>query len=140
MTVNGTNVTWYDPIYAVGYDYEIVSGPNVGSIIVPPGYGDNKFDLYLWQNGEFVLVQSDLDATVQYWFDEGGISSSPVDNEGVRKFSVRGLELSAKLNPDDTNAFVTGMALSKPQRTGFAGPADDADHRIRRGRRRRCRR
>ena len=112
VTVNGTNVTWYDPIYAVGYDYEIVSGPNVGSIIVPPGYGDNKFDLYLWQNGEFVLVQSDLDATVQYWFtDEGGISSSPVDNEGVRKFSIRGLELSAKLNPDDTNAFVTGMAF-----------------------------
>ena len=112
VTVNGTNVTWYDPIYAVGYDYEIVSGPNVGSIIVPPGYGDNKFDLYLWQNGEFVLVQSDLDATVQYWFtDEGGISSSPVDNEGVRKFSIRGLELSAKLDPDDTNAFVTGMAF-----------------------------
>ena len=112
VTVNGTNVTWYDPIYAVGYDYEIVSGPNVGSIIVPPGYGDDKFDLYLWQNGEFVLVQSDLDATVQYWFtDEGGISSSPVDNDGVRKFSIRGLELSAKLDPEDTNAFVTGMAF-----------------------------
>ena len=112
VTVNGTNVTWYDPIYAVGYDYEIVSGPNVGSIIVPPGYGDDKFDLYLWQNGEYVLVQSDLDATVQYWFtDDGGVTSSPVDNEGVRKFSIRGLELSAKLDPDDTNAFVTGMAF-----------------------------
>ena len=112
VTVNGTNVTWYDPIYAVGYDYEIVSGPNVGSIIVPPGYGDDKFDLYLWQNGQYVLVQSDLDATVQYWFtDDGGVTSSPVDNEGVRKFSIRGLELSAKLDPDDTNAFVTGMAF-----------------------------
>ena len=112
VTVNGTNVTWYDPIYAVGYDYEIISGPNVGSIIVPPGYGDDKFDLYLWQNGAYVLVGADLDATVQYWFtDEGGISSSPIDNEGVRNFSIRGLELSAKLDPDDDNAFVTGMSF-----------------------------
>ena len=48
----------------------------------------------------------------QYWFtDDGGISDSPIDNQGVRKFSIRGLELSAKLDPDDDNAFVTGMSF-----------------------------
>jgi len=112
VTVNGTNVTWYDPIYAVGYDYEVMMGPNVGSIIVPPGYGNDKFDLYLWDGSEFVLVASNLDALTQYWFtDDGGISDTPIENEGVRKFSIRGLELSAKLDPDDDNAFVTGMSF-----------------------------
>jgi hypothetical protein len=112
VIVNGSNVTWYDPIYAVGYNYEVMVGPNVGSIIVPPGYGDDKFDLYLWENGEYVLVASDLDALTQYWFtDDGGISNSPTENEGVRKFSIRGLELSAQLDPEDDNAFVTGMSF-----------------------------
>ena len=112
VIVNGSNVTWYDPIYAVGYNYEVMVGPNVGSIIVPPGYGDDKFDLYLWENGAYVLVASDLDALTQYWFtDDGGISNSPIENEGVRKFSIRGLELSAQLDPEDDNAFVTGMSF-----------------------------
>ena len=112
VIVNGSNVTWYDPIYAVGYDYEVMMGPNVGSIIVPPGYGDDKFDLYLWDGSEFVLVASNLDALTQYWFtDDGGISDTPIENEGIRKFSIRGLELSAKLDPDDDNAFVTGMSF-----------------------------
>ena len=113
LTVNGTGIEWYDPIYAVGYDYEVVSGPNFASVVVPPGYGDDKYDLYLWDGNEYVLAESDLDALTQYWFtDDGGVSTTPGDYDGVTMFSIRGLELDAKLNPDDPNAFVTGLTFA----------------------------
>ena len=114
LTVNGSGViNWYDPIYAVGYDYEIVSGPNFASVVVPPGYGDDKYDLYLWDGSEYVLAESDLDALTQYWFTgDGGVSTTPGDYDGVTMFSIRGLELDAKLNPDDPNAFVTGLTFA----------------------------
>ena len=112
LTVNGTGINWYDPVYAVGYDYEVISGPKFASIVVPPGYGDDKFDLYLWDGMDYELVGSDLDALTQYWFtDDGGITTTPGDYEGITMFSIRGLELDAKLDPDDPNAFVTGMTF-----------------------------
>jgi hypothetical protein len=112
LTVNGTGITWYDPIYAVGYDYEVISGPKFASVVVPPGYGDDKYDLYLWDGTEYVQVGSDLDALTEYWFtDEGGISNTPGIFDGISKFSVRGLEISAKIDPEDPDAFVTGLSF-----------------------------
>jgi hypothetical protein len=112
LTVNGTGVTWYDPIYAVGYDYEVISGPQFSSVVVPPGYGDDKYDIYLWDGTEYVLAASDLDALTEYWFtDDGGVSTTPGDFDGISKFSIRGLEISEKLDPDDPDAFVTGLSF-----------------------------
>ena len=111
LSVNGTGVTWYDPIYAVGYDYEVISGPQFSSVIVPPGYGDDKFDIYLWDGTEFVLAASDLDALTEYWFTDDGVSMTPGNYDGVSKFSIRGLEISAKLDPEDPDAFVTGLSF-----------------------------
>ena len=112
LTVNGTGVTWYDPIYAVGYDYEVISGPKFSSVVVPPGYGDDKYDIYLWDGTEYVLAESDLDALTEYWFtDDGGISTTPGNYDGISKFSIRGLEISEKLDPEDPDAFVTGLSF-----------------------------
>ena len=111
LSVNGTGVTWYEPIYAVGYDYEVISGPQFSSVIVPPGYGDDKFDIYLWDGTEFVLAASDLDALTEYWFTDDGVSMTPGNYDGVSKFSIRGLEISAKLDPEDPDAFVTGLSF-----------------------------
>jgi hypothetical protein len=112
LTVNGTGVTWYDPIYAVGYDYEVISGPKFSSVVVPPGYGDDKYDIYLWDGTEYVLAESDLDALTEYWFtDDGGLSTTPGDYDGISKFSIRGLEISEKLDPEDPDAFVTGLSF-----------------------------
>jgi hypothetical protein len=67
----------------------------------------------LWDGNEYVLAESDLDALTQYWFtDDGGVSTTPGDYDGVTMFSIRGLELDAKLNPDDPNAFVTGLTFA----------------------------
>ena len=115
LSVNGTGVTWYDPIYAVGYDYEVISGPKFSSVIVPPGYGDDKFDLYLWDGTEFVLAFEDLNALEEYWFTgdvgESGVTKTPGNYDGISKFSIRGLEISAKLDPEDPDAFVTGLSF-----------------------------
>jgi len=112
LTVNGTGVNWYDPVYAVGYDFEVLSGPKFASVVVPPGYGDDKYDIYLWDGSEYVLAASDLDALTQYWFtDDGQITTTPGDYDGITMFSIRGLELDAKLDPDDPNAFVTGLTF-----------------------------
>jgi len=112
LTVNGTGINWYDPIYAVGYDFEVISGPKFASVVVPPGYGDDKYDIYLWDGSEYVLAASDLDALTQYWFtDDGQITTTPGDYDGITMFSIRGLELDAKLDPDDPNAFVTGLTF-----------------------------
>ena len=112
LTVNGTGVNWYDPVYAVGYDFEVVSGPKFASVVVPPGYGDDKYDIYLWDGSEYVLAASDLDALTQYWFtDDGQVTTTPGDYDGITMFSIRGLELDAKLDPDDPNAFVTGLTF-----------------------------
>ena len=112
LTVNGTGVNWYDPVYAVGYDFEVLSGPKFASVVVPPGYGDDKYDIYLWDGSEYVLAASDLDALTQYWFtDDGQVTTTPGDYDGITTFSIRGLELDAKLDPDDPNAFVTGLTF-----------------------------
>ncbi len=112
LTVNGTGVNWYDPVYAVGYDFEVLSGPKFASVVVPPGYGDDKYDIYLWDGSDYVLAASDLDALTQYWFtDDGQITTTPGDYDGITMFSIRGLELDAKLDPDDPNAFVTGLTF-----------------------------
>ncbi|MDP7312822.1 MAG: hypothetical protein QF831_05240, partial [Candidatus Thalassarchaeaceae archaeon] len=77
-------------------------------------YGDDKYDLYLWDGAKYVLVGSDLDALTEYWFtDNGGISSTPGDYDGITKFSIRGLEISAKIDPDNPDAFVTGLSFAQ---------------------------
>ena len=53
-----------------------------------------------------------MDALTQYWFtDDGQITTTPGDYDGITMFSIRGLELDAKLDPDDPNAFVTGLTF-----------------------------
>ena len=68
--------------------------------------------IYLWDGSEYVLAASDLDALTQYWFtDDGQVTTTPGDYDGITMFSIRGLELDAKLDPDDPNAFVTGLTF-----------------------------
>ena len=58
------------------------------------------------------MAESDLDALTEYWFtDDGGLSTTPGDYDGISKFSIRGLEISEKLDPDDPDAFVTGLSF-----------------------------
>jgi hypothetical protein len=100
--VGPDSVTFIDPFVAVGYDYAIGAGdPNFASVLLPMGIGDNVFDLYLWTGLAFVDSGIDLTGGSQHFF--GG--------PGVDRFSIRGIEVAAGLDPDNVTAFITGLTF-----------------------------
>ena len=101
--VGPNSVTFIDPIVAVGYDYATGAGdPNFASVLLPTGIGDNLFDLLLWNGSDFVDSGIDLVGGAQFFF--GGA--------GVNRFSVRGIETSAMLDPKNVTAFITGLTFT----------------------------
>ena len=100
--VGPNSVTFIDPFVAVGYDYAIGAGdPNFASVLLPTGIGDSLFDLFLWNGTTFTDSGIDLLGGAQYFF--GG--------SGVDRFSIRGIETSAGLDPEDVTAFITGLTF-----------------------------
>ena len=102
--VGPSSVTFIDPLVAIGYDYATVAGdPNFASVLLPTGIGDNLFDLFLWDAVNLAFVDSGVDLTggAQYFFASGG----------VNRFGIRGIETSAGLDPNNGNAFVTGLTF-----------------------------
>ncbi|MDT4332548.1 nidogen-like domain-containing protein [Methylomonas sp. MED-D] len=89
-----------DPEVAVGYDYEVTSGPNIASVLLPTNLGDGIYDLYLWENTEYVFAAA-LTAGIEYFFEPGGVS----------RFRILGIEVSAGLDPNNPQAFVTGLTF-----------------------------
>lgn len=84
-----------DPIVVEGYDYAIGEGdPLFASVVFPQGIGDGLYEL------------SYLDQSLTI---AGGVEH--VFAGGVSAFSVRGIEASAGLSPDDPLAFVTTLTF-----------------------------
>lgn len=100
--VGPNSVTFIDPFVAVGYDYAIGAGnPNFASVLLPTGIGDSLFDLFLWNGTTFADSGIDLMGGAQYFFS----------GSGVDRFSIRGIETSAGLDPEDVTAFITGLTF-----------------------------
>ena len=95
QTVGATSVTFIDPVVATGYDYAIgIGDPNFASVILP-NVGDGIFDLIVGNVHNIVL------AGQQFFFGQGGVGA----------FSVRDIEVGAALDPNNTNAFITGLTF-----------------------------
>lgn len=104
FNIINNNPIFIDPILAVGYTYEIVSGPNFQTVILP-SVGDDLFDIYGWDGtGYNTLLAGNWAAGAAYTF-----LPSP---GGVNRFQVQGIEVSAALDPDDPTAFVTGLTFA----------------------------
>ncbi|MCI0464195.1 MAG: PEP-CTERM sorting domain-containing protein [Gemmataceae bacterium] len=86
-----------DPIVAVGYDYTVTGGPLFASVLLPTGIGDGAYTLDLLNGSPLISL---LGGT-PYSF------ASPVD-----RFRVLGIETSAGLDPNNPNAFVTGLTFA----------------------------
>jgi PEP-CTERM motif len=88
-----------DPDVAVGYVYQVSSGPNVAAVLVPAALanGDGNFTLVIDGVGSF-----DLLAGVE--FDITSVVAG-----GVNRFSITGIDTAAGLDPTDPQAFVTGL-------------------------------
>ena len=93
-------VVWIDPIVAVGYDYIVYSGPSIVSVEIPLGYGDDVFDLYVFWNNGWHDSGFDIYGGVTYTF------STPVE-----RMSIRGIEASEMLDPNDPTAFVSALTF-----------------------------
>ena len=108
--------SFYDPLVAVGYDYQIGAGnPNFASVTAPAGIGDNLYDLFLFDTGLGGYVDSGIDLIGGTEFFLGGL--------GVDRFSIRGIETFAGLDPHDTTAFITGLSfVADGQFTGTMTP------------------
>jgi hypothetical protein len=100
--VGPDSITFIDPFVAIGYDYATgVGNPNFASVLLPTGVGDDMYDLFLWNGSAFEDSGTDLLGGSQYFF--GGL--------GVSRFSIRGIEVSAALDPSDVTAFITGLTF-----------------------------
>lgn len=105
-----------DPLVAVGYTYQISAGdPNFRSVTLPTGIGDNLFDLFLFDFALGIYVDSGIDLVggLEHFF--GAL--------GIDRFSIRGIETSAGLDPNNTLAFITGLSfVADGQFTGTMTP------------------
>ena len=90
-----------DPIVAIGYDYLVNSGPNIQTVLLPTGIGDDLYDLYLFNGTEFVFGQQ-LAGGVEFDFGAGGVD----------RFRILGIETGAELDPNDPLAFITGLTFT----------------------------
>jgi len=87
-----------DPIVAVGYDYEVSSGPNIVTALFPVVAGDTDgYDIYS-------LAGVPLGSVAP-----GGLFD--FGSEGVDGFRLLGIDIAAGLDPADTTAFITGLTF-----------------------------
>jgi hypothetical protein len=91
-----------DPAIAVGYDYQIISGPNFSSLFLP-NVGDGEYELWLWS---VALTQWVFDQMISHdvEFDFAG--------GGVDRFRILGIDAGAGIDPNNPEAFVTGLTFA----------------------------
>lgn len=90
---------YIDPEVAVGYEYRVLSGPNILSAMFPVIAGDTDgYDIYSLL-GAFL---GSVGPGGTFNFAAGGVDG----------FRLSGIDLAANLDPANTQAFVTGLTFA----------------------------
>lgn len=98
--VSSNSVTYIDPLVATGFTFEKgANDPNFWKVEIVSQIGDGLYDVYTWDGSNWTLVFTGLAAGTLFDFGTAGVS----------KFQIRGIEISAELNPFDVTGFVTGL-------------------------------
>jgi hypothetical protein len=98
FVVDPTLPIFIDPLFAVGYDFSVNSGPNVQTVNLPD-VGDGLFTIL---DGFGNLLGSNVAAGSPFNFGPGGIDA----------FRVLGIETDAALDPTNPLAFVAAMTFT----------------------------
>lgn len=99
VSVNAGDLIYIDPAVAIGYQYQIGAGdPNFQSVVLPIGIGDSLYTLSTCDGTSLGTVAGGT----TYDFGSGGLSC----------FDVNGISASAGLNPNDPEAFATGLTFA----------------------------
>jgi hypothetical protein len=69
-------------------------------VILPQGIGDGRYDVYVWENGDWQLLKGNVLGGQTFSFDTA-----------VDRFKVLGIEQSAGLNPASPIAFSAGLTF-----------------------------
>ncbi len=95
-----------DPAIAIGYDYQVVSGPRFASVMMPTGFGDDVYALYLEdeQGGFQATAYATLSALEAF-------DLTAIDPAGVRRFRILGIEVDAAIDPNDPADFPTQVSF-----------------------------
>lgn len=88
-----------DPLVAVGYEYEVTSGPNILTALFPMIAGDTDGYSVFSLTGDLLGT-----ATPGTAFDFGPT--------GVAGFRLEDIDIAAGLDPANTQAFVTGLTFA----------------------------
>ncbi len=93
-----------DPLVAIGYDYVVNSGPNIQTALFPVVTGDTDgYDIFGFNTG-----------TSLYDINLGHVGAGDVFDfglGGVNRFRLSDIDITAGLDPTDTQAFVTGLTF-----------------------------
>lgn len=104
-------IQYYDPLVAIGYDYQIGEQDPFFNSFILPEIGDDMFSLHLWDGTEYAFEQ-DVLAGTEYFL-----------GDGTDRFRILGIETGAALDPLDPTAFVTGLSFAADGRfTGTMSP------------------
>jgi len=101
LTVAPGVTVYLDPAVAVGYDYQVTGGANFASVTLPI-IGNSHYELCLWGGSGFNLCGTSLTGGLPFAF--GGT--------GVDRFEIRGIDPNAGLDPNNPQAFVTGLTFT----------------------------
>ena len=104
-----TQIIYFDPALATGYEFILNSGPKITAVTLP-NVGDGLYDLFLFDDAtqQYVQQQGVLTHDARFAFAGGGVT----------RFLIKGIETSAGLDPTNPLAFKTGLE--------FAGAGDIA--------------
>ncbi len=107
----GGETLWYDPVIAIGYDYEIVSGESFASVTLPTGINDPSIPyLVTYQNSGGTTINEVV---------AGGGSVDFSGDGGVDAFTITGIDPNLLLDPNDPLAFPTGLSFTGTGQTTF---------------------
>lgn len=103
------NPIWIDPIVAIGYTYE-TTGLNFTSVTLPSLASVNDtdgYDVWYFNGTELVLGAREVQAGDTFDFT----SSMP---NGVDEFQILDIDPTLELDPNNPNAFMTGVTFTGP--------------------------
>ncbi|MGD9617987.1 MAG: NF038132 family protein [Alphaproteobacteria bacterium] len=108
FTATPNQVVFVDPPVAVGYDFEVTSGPLIASAIFPVIPGSSG--LYsVYELGTDTLLFGNVLPNVTIDF-----TTLPGYAGGIGGFTLEGIAPQAMLDPDNPTAFVTGLTFVGP--------------------------
>ncbi len=98
---------FFDPEVATGYTYEAGNDVAFSGVTISSIFGDGIYSLWLWDDTTSSYVDSYQNLNAGEWFD----FLAAFGGDGLMKFQVRGISTEYLVDPNNPEAFVTGLTF-----------------------------